>query len=223
MVRESRIPALPRRAARRDGHGRRCRRYETLDDLLLYCYRVAGIVGLMMCHVMGVPTRARCCTQRTSASPCSSPTSAATCTRTGAAAACTCPTSSCGLRALRTALAGTARRAPPSPPPRARAAARGAAAARPRRAALPLGRRRDALALLALRPLGADRPPRVRGDRRGHRRSRARRVAGAGGGADRRGSSSSWPGPSGTGCARRRCAPRRLGATRGADDAPCRQ
>ncbi len=31
-----------------------CRRYETLDELLLYCYRVAGTVGLMMCHVMGV-------------------------------------------------------------------------------------------------------------------------------------------------------------------------
>jgi len=30
------------------------RRYETMDDLLLYCYRVAGTVGLMMCHVMGV-------------------------------------------------------------------------------------------------------------------------------------------------------------------------
>jgi len=29
-------------------------RYETLDDLLLYCYRVAGTVGLMMVHVMGV-------------------------------------------------------------------------------------------------------------------------------------------------------------------------
>ena len=29
-------------------------RYETLDDLLLYCYRVAGTVGLMMAHVMGV-------------------------------------------------------------------------------------------------------------------------------------------------------------------------
>ena len=28
--------------------------YHTLDDLLLYCYRVAGTVGLMMCHVMGV-------------------------------------------------------------------------------------------------------------------------------------------------------------------------
>jgi 15-cis-phytoene synthase len=30
------------------------RRYETVDDLLLYAYRVAGTVGLMMCHVMGV-------------------------------------------------------------------------------------------------------------------------------------------------------------------------
>jgi phytoene synthase len=29
-------------------------RYETLDDLLLYCYRVAGTVGLMMSHVMGL-------------------------------------------------------------------------------------------------------------------------------------------------------------------------
>src|SRR6185295_3289914 len=28
-------------------------RFETMDDLLLYSYRVAGIVGLMMCHVMG--------------------------------------------------------------------------------------------------------------------------------------------------------------------------
>lgn len=28
--------------------------YRNLDDLLLYCYRVAGTVGLMMCHVMGV-------------------------------------------------------------------------------------------------------------------------------------------------------------------------
>lgn len=28
--------------------------YRTLDDLLLYCYRVAGVVGLMLCHVMGV-------------------------------------------------------------------------------------------------------------------------------------------------------------------------
>jgi len=28
--------------------------YETLEDLLLYCHRVAGVVGLMMCHVLGV-------------------------------------------------------------------------------------------------------------------------------------------------------------------------
>lgn len=29
-------------------------RYETLDDLLLYCHRVAGVVGLMMCHVLKI-------------------------------------------------------------------------------------------------------------------------------------------------------------------------
>ena len=28
--------------------------YQTLGDLLLYCHRVAGIVGLMMCHVLGL-------------------------------------------------------------------------------------------------------------------------------------------------------------------------
>jgi len=28
--------------------------YRTIDDLLLYCHRVAGIVGLMMCHVLGI-------------------------------------------------------------------------------------------------------------------------------------------------------------------------
>jgi phytoene synthase len=28
--------------------------YQTLGDLLLYCHRVAGVVGLMMCHVLGV-------------------------------------------------------------------------------------------------------------------------------------------------------------------------
>jgi len=28
--------------------------YETLEDLKLYCYRVAGTVGLMMVHVMGI-------------------------------------------------------------------------------------------------------------------------------------------------------------------------
>lgn len=29
-------------------------RYQSVDDLLLYCHRVAGVVGLMMCHVLGV-------------------------------------------------------------------------------------------------------------------------------------------------------------------------
>ena len=28
--------------------------YRSMDDTLLYCYRVAGVVGLMMAHVMGV-------------------------------------------------------------------------------------------------------------------------------------------------------------------------
>jgi phytoene synthase len=32
-------------------------RYESLADLLRYCYRVAGTVGLMMSHVMGVSDR----------------------------------------------------------------------------------------------------------------------------------------------------------------------
>ena len=32
----------------------RALRYDTLDELLGYAYRVAGVVGLMMCHVMGV-------------------------------------------------------------------------------------------------------------------------------------------------------------------------
>jgi 15-cis-phytoene synthase len=32
----------------------RCTRYVTLGDLLLYCYRVAGTVGLMMSHIMGL-------------------------------------------------------------------------------------------------------------------------------------------------------------------------
>src|SRR5665647_326340 len=29
-------------------------RYATFDELLLYCYRVAGTVGLMMAHIMNV-------------------------------------------------------------------------------------------------------------------------------------------------------------------------
>jgi 15-cis-phytoene synthase len=32
----------------------RSTRYQTFNDLLLYCYRVAGTVGLMMSHVMGL-------------------------------------------------------------------------------------------------------------------------------------------------------------------------
>jgi phytoene synthase len=28
--------------------------FQTLDHLILYCYRVAGTVGLMMCHIMGI-------------------------------------------------------------------------------------------------------------------------------------------------------------------------
>ncbi|MEK0361171.1 phytoene/squalene synthase family protein [Pseudomonas sp. CBC3] len=38
--------------------------YQTLDDTLLYCYRVAGVVGLMMAKVMGAeaePTLGRAC------------------------------------------------------------------------------------------------------------------------------------------------------------------
>ncbi|HEY0464279.1 MAG TPA: phytoene/squalene synthase family protein [Polyangiaceae bacterium] len=33
-------------------------KYQTLADLLVYCHRVAGVVGLMMCHVLG-PSDAR--------------------------------------------------------------------------------------------------------------------------------------------------------------------
>jgi phytoene synthase len=33
-------------------------RYQTLDDTLLYCYRVAGVVGLMMAQVMGAESEA---------------------------------------------------------------------------------------------------------------------------------------------------------------------
>jgi len=31
--------------------------YQTLEELLLYCHRVAGVVGLMMCHVLGLSDR----------------------------------------------------------------------------------------------------------------------------------------------------------------------
>jgi phytoene synthase len=33
-------------------------RYHSREQLLLYCYRVSGTVGLMMCHVLGVKTAA---------------------------------------------------------------------------------------------------------------------------------------------------------------------
>lgn len=33
-------------------------RYETFEELLLYCYRVAGVVGLMMSHIMGLRSEA---------------------------------------------------------------------------------------------------------------------------------------------------------------------
>jgi 15-cis-phytoene synthase len=38
----------------------RCSRYQTFEDLKLYCYRVAGTVGLMSTEVMGVD-ESRCC------------------------------------------------------------------------------------------------------------------------------------------------------------------
>lgn len=34
------------------------RRYQSLDELLEYCFRVAGTVGLMMCHLLGVSDEA---------------------------------------------------------------------------------------------------------------------------------------------------------------------
>lgn len=43
------------RGMRMDVEGRR---YETLEELHEYCYCVAGVVGLMMCHIMGVSDEA---------------------------------------------------------------------------------------------------------------------------------------------------------------------
>jgi phytoene/squalene synthetase len=59
-------------------------RYRTLDDLLRYCYHVAGVVGLMMAHVMGAreDTALR-------------PTSRATSSTTRGPGACTCRSSGC--------------------------------------------------------------------------------------------------------------------------------
>jgi len=54
-VRERRIPLRYAqdllRGMSMDVHGER---YRSMDDLLAYCYHVAGCVGLMMCHAMGV-------------------------------------------------------------------------------------------------------------------------------------------------------------------------
>ncbi len=55
MVRDVNLPEVyPREllagmAMDVDGH-----HYQTVDDLLLYCYRVAGVVGHMMCHILGL-------------------------------------------------------------------------------------------------------------------------------------------------------------------------
>jgi len=58
VVRDRRIPACyPEELLEGLAMDAECRRYETLDELRLYCYRVAGTVGLMMCHVMGVSDR----------------------------------------------------------------------------------------------------------------------------------------------------------------------
>lgn len=55
VVRDRRIPACyPEELLEGLAMDADCHRYETLEELLLYCYRVAGTVGLMMCHVMGV-------------------------------------------------------------------------------------------------------------------------------------------------------------------------
>ena len=55
VVRDRRIPSCyPEELLEGMAMDADCHRYETLEDLLRYCYRVAGTVGLMMCHVMGV-------------------------------------------------------------------------------------------------------------------------------------------------------------------------
>ena len=55
LVREVRLPrAYPEELLAGFAMDVRRQHYENLDDLLLYCHRVAGVVGLMMCHVMGV-------------------------------------------------------------------------------------------------------------------------------------------------------------------------
>ena len=149
------------------GDGRRERRVRNAGTTLLrYCYRVAGTVGLMMCHVMGVRGPRRWPTRRTSASRCSSPTSprrarglgARTPVPAGRAAGCGC---GCPRAAPRARVSRF-----PRPPPGRRASHR--YAARSRRRLLPLRRRRPALPLAALRvrgPHGAPASTRAIGDR----------------------------------------------------------
>jgi len=53
VVRENSIPvAYPRELVHGLEMDLEAVHYRSMDELLLYCYRVAGIVGLMMCHVM---------------------------------------------------------------------------------------------------------------------------------------------------------------------------
>jgi phytoene synthase len=55
VVQADRIPAVyPRELLRGMEMDVVGTRYTTLEDLIAYCYRVAGTVGLMMCHVLGV-------------------------------------------------------------------------------------------------------------------------------------------------------------------------
>ncbi len=55
VVRQHRIPAIyPFELLEGFAMDVEGRRYRNLEDLLQYCYHVAGVVGLMMAHVMGV-------------------------------------------------------------------------------------------------------------------------------------------------------------------------
>lgn len=55
LVETRRIPvAYPHALLLGMGMDVRGARYASLDQLLLYCHRVAAVVGLMMCHVLGV-------------------------------------------------------------------------------------------------------------------------------------------------------------------------
>ena len=90
------------------------RRYETLHDVFAYCYHVAGVVGLMMSHVMGVREAAA---RRTWGSRCSSRTSPATWSRTRGSGGCTCLCPGCASPASRRRswpFPGTARGSPAS-------------------------------------------------------------------------------------------------------------